>query len=89
MRNLYFIGNTLNFRLLTDTLNFRLQSLIWLNISFNTLYYFWQESNTVSLTEILFMWCAAIQRTVVICAKYATLSPERILLYKTENLSDE
>ena len=41
------------------------------------------------MTEIIFMWFVISTRSVVIAAKYATLSPARINLYKTEELPEE
>jgi len=43
----------------------------------------------VTLTEIIFMWGAIAIRSVVISAKYATLSEARIRLYKNEVLPDQ
>lgn len=47
------------------------------------------ENSVITLTEILFMWFALLIRAVVIAAKYATLSPERIKAYKSKILNEE
>lgn len=41
------------------------------------------------MTEIIFMWFIIAIRSVVISAKYATLSEARIKLYKSEELPEE
>ena len=44
--------------------------------------YFWFQDSIITLTEVAIMWFALLIRAVVIAAKYATLSEERIALYK-------
>lgn len=36
----------------------------------------------ITLAELIFMWFLIVVRSVIIAAKYATMSPERISLYK-------
>lgn len=52
-------------------------------------FYFFIDDSLITLTEIMFMWFALLIRSVVIAAKYATLSYERIKLYKAAVLSEE
>lgn len=53
------------------------------------LLYFYLDNSVITLTEIVFMWFAISTRSVVIAAKYATLSDARIKLYKNEELPEE
>ena len=44
--------------------------------------YFIFENSIITLTEVLFLWYAVIIRSAVIASKYATFTPDKILLYK-------
>lgn len=77
MKNLRFWG-------LYDT--FFLQSLLWIGSFLGGLAYFNFMDSVITITELVFMWFVIIVRSVIISAKYATLSPERIYLYKNFEL---
>lgn len=66
-----------------------MQFLLWGGSIFGGLFYFMASNSVVTLTEIIFMWGAITIRSVVISAKYATLSEARIRLYKNEVLPDQ
>ncbi|CAD8140889.1 unnamed protein product [Paramecium octaurelia] len=78
-----------NMRFCKHSSSFYMQTLLWCGSALGGLMYFIQDQSVITLTEIIFMWFAITTRSVVIAAKYATLSLARIRLYKTEELPDE
>lgn len=78
-----------NMRFLKYHPQFFTQFLLWVGSSIGGLFYFFVDDSTISLTEIIFMWSAIAIRSVVIAAKYATLSHARIRLYKKQILPDK
>lgn len=64
------------------------QSLLWLGSVLGGLAYFGFMATGITLVELIFMWFLIIVRSAIIAAKYATMSPERISLYKRYVLND-
>ncbi|KAM3147338.1 hypothetical protein pb186bvf_000589 [Paramecium bursaria] len=79
----------INMRFIKHHPQFYFQFLLWLGSIIGGMSYFWFQDSIITLTEVVFMWFALLIRAVVIAAKYATLSEERITLYKQEVLSEE
>ncbi|CAD8151792.1 unnamed protein product [Paramecium pentaurelia] len=78
-----------NMKFFKHSSSFYMQTLLWMGSVLGGLMYFIQDKSVVTMTEIIFMWFAITTRSVVIAAKYATLSTARIKLYKTQELPDE
>ncbi|CAD8058709.1 unnamed protein product [Paramecium sonneborni] len=78
-----------NMRFFKHSSAFYMQTFLWIGSALGGLMYFIQDKSVITLTEIIFMWFAISTRSVVIAAKYATLSTARIKLYKTEELPEE
>lgn len=79
----------INMRFFKNHPQFYFQLLLWIGSATGGLFYFIAQDSIITLTEIVFMWFALLIRAVVIAAKYATLSPERIALYKAHVLSED
>ncbi|KAM3147709.1 hypothetical protein pb186bvf_000037 [Paramecium bursaria] len=80
MRNMQFWGLSQQYFL---------QTFIWFGSMVVGLGYFIFENSIITLTEVLFLWYAVIIRTAVIASKYATFTPDKILLYKKLQLEDQ
>ncbi|CAD8048864.1 unnamed protein product [Paramecium primaurelia] len=79
----------INMRFLKHHAQFYFQLLLWLGSLAGGYWYLFDDKNIITLTEVVFTQFALLIRAVVIAAKYATLSEERIKLYKQEVLSEE
>jgi hypothetical protein len=69
-----------------NTLVFYVQCFIYMTNVYCSVQYFLDDSHQIHMAEIFYLWALIFNVCLIISAKYATFSPEMILVFKTCHL---